>query len=90
MSLPVYIPQGWVSLYGLGTTAGKSGVIPSNAKFKFATIYGLGDCNTGAQIGDSVMFNLDDVKCILALGSAKYTMIEQARLAITENLTIPS
>lgn len=83
-TLPFYIPQGWASLYGLGTAAGITGWLPTNTKFKYAVIYGLGDCNTGAQIGDSVLFNTDDVKCVLAFGSANYTMIESAKLAGTE------
>lgn len=90
MLLPVYLPQGWASLYGFGTVVSKSGIIPNSASFRFATIYGLGDCNTGAQVGDSVMFNMKDVKCVLAFGSGNYTMIEQSKLAITENLTILS
>ena len=83
-SFPIYIPQGWASIYGLGTPVGITGITPGENYWVFGTIYGLGDCNTGAQVGDSVLFNTKDVKVTLALGSAVYTMIETVRLAVTE------
>jgi hypothetical protein len=83
-NLPANIPQGWASLYGIGTAIGITGIRPNNSDWVFATIYGLGDCNTPNNIGDSVMFNTKDVICTLAYDSGIFTMIEQAKLGITE------
>lgn len=80
----MYLPAGWASLYGMGNITGVSGLVPDNIKFKFATIYNLGDGNGIAQIGDSVMFNEEDVICRLAWNNWPYTMIQQAKLAGTE------
>lgn len=80
----MYLPAGWASLYGIGSEVGFSGLVPDNTKFKFASIYSLGDGDGLAQVGDSVMFNEEDVICRLAWNNYPYTMIQQAKLAGTE------
>jgi len=86
----MYLPQGWVSLYGLGSETGVSGLVPDNTIFRFATIYNVGSGdNINAEVGTSVMFNNNDVICRLAWNNWPYTIIEQAKLAGTEIAVTP-
>lgn len=88
MSFPMYIPVSWASIYGIGSQTGISGLVPDNTNFRFGMIYGLGNGDgVDVKVGDSVMFNENDVVCRLAWNNWPYTMIERARLAGVE---IPS
>lgn len=84
MALPVYLGLGMVSIYGSGTTQSINGITVTPNRFKFGTIYQISDTITNNIVGDYVMFKEDDVKCRLAVGGVTYTIIEGARLVITE------
>jgi hypothetical protein len=41
-ALPVYMLDGYVAIYGIGTTIGVNGVRSAISGFKFGTIYQMG------------------------------------------------
>ena len=75
---------GMVSIYGLGTTTSINQMTVTPNKFKFGTIYQIGDAVTNNFIGDRVMFKEVDVTCRLAVGGISYTIIEGAKIVVTE------
>lgn len=90
MNLPMYLQPGRVAIYGAGTASGITSLQPDNAKFLFGRIQQVWNYgNINASIGDWVMFNNDDVICRLILEQWPYTIIEQAKLVITEIQAIP-
>ena len=84
MSVPIYLGLGMVSIYGVGTTRSIHGITVTPNRFKFGTIYQISDTVTNNFVGDFVMFKEADVTCRLAVGGVPYTIIEGARLVITE------
>lgn len=89
MVIPFNVPYGAVAVYGTGNVRGMAGFIPNNQKYKFATIYAIGNIyDTDFAIGDSVMFkeNADPkTECRLAIDNrVTFTIIEQARLVLKE------
>lgn len=91
MNLPIYLQPGEVLIYGAGlATASIQGVEADNNIFKWGIIQQVWNYgNINAMIGDSVMFNDNDVICRLIYNNYPYTLIEQARLVITEFGTPP-
>lgn len=91
MSAPItstplfYLQPGYVAIYGNGSVSGTSGIKPTDQNFLFGNIYQIWD-NGGvnAQVGDSVLFNKNDIKCRLLVSNWPYTIIEQVKLVITE------
>jgi hypothetical protein len=89
MPLPIYLGLGLVAIYGPGVTSSLHGITVVPNSFKFGTIYQMwdnGSVNTNL-IGDVVMFKEDDVVCRLALDGVQHTIMEQAKLVITEYYT---
>lgn len=93
MQLPIYLQPDQVLIYGAGMQVSLTGIVPSGTNFKFGVIQQVWNYgNINAQIGDSVMFNEKDVICRLAINSSNnwpYTLIEQGKIILTENLTMP-
>lgn len=84
MSVPIYLGINLVSIYGIGTTATQNGIAASKA-YRWGTIYQIGDNIHSNFVGDSVLFKATDVTCIIRVnGGAQYTLIEGAKLIITE------
>lgn len=87
MSVPITLPEGFVLVYGRGSTQSVSGIIPDNTSIRFGSIYQVW---AGGEVfvygGTSVMFNPDDAFCRLAWDGRPYTMIEYARLAGDDKL----
>lgn len=85
MSLPIILPVGTVSLYGIGTSVGIIGwSAPTGSKFAYVdTIY---DGAVNFNVGDSVLFKEADVLFRLTYGNAIYTFLEEAKLVLTEQL----
>lgn len=83
--LPVYLGLGLVAIYGGGIERSMSGVSPSQRGelFKFGTIYQLNSV-MGFEVGNPVMFKESDVQCRLAIDVLTYTIIEGARLVLTD------
>ncbi len=91
MDLPIYLQPGEVLIYGAGlATASIQGIRADNDKFLWGTIQQVWNYgNINAMIGDSVMFNNDDVMCRLIYNNYPYTLIQQAKLACTEFAAAP-
>lgn len=83
--LPVYLGLGMVAIYGGGIQQSMSGITPTlkGQQFKFGTIYQINTVS-GFQIGNSVMFRESDVQCRLAIDVLTYTVVEAARLVLTD------
>jgi len=84
-TLPFILPNGYVLVYGIGTIASTTGIVPNNDIFRFGAVSQVW---AGGEVfvyaGTSVMFNENDVFCRLAYNNWPYTMIEAARLAGSE------
>jgi hypothetical protein len=83
--LPVYLGLGLVAIYGGGIQQSMSGISPSQIgqQFKFGTIYQINSVDF--QVGNSVMFNEQDVVCRLTTqNNLVYTIIQGARLVLTD------
>lgn len=86
MPLPIYLPYGVVSIYGIGDNVGISGIKPPK-DFLWGNVdqvsqYGI----VWAKPGDNVLFNDNDVQCRLAYATdnTSYTIIAEAKLVCRE------
>lgn len=89
MSLNAQLYPGLVSIYGEGTQIGTSDIIPSATNFLFGIIdqtWASGG-DIIVQPGQSVMFNKDDVICLLK-ADWTYTLIEQNKILIIETTVL--
>lgn len=90
-TLPVTLPVGAVLIYGLGTIASTTCLIPNNTVFRFGQVSQI---YTGGEVfiypGISVMFKESDVIARLYCNNWPYTFIEAAKLAISEIYTPPA
>lgn len=82
--LPVYLPYNIVSIYGIGSLTGVSGIEIADP-LRFGVIddvsqYGI----QWAQIGDSVLFKETDVECRLVYANSAHTIIPEAKLVLKE------
>ncbi len=84
-ALPVYLGLGMVAVYGAGIGTSMSGIRPTQLgqSFKFGTIYQINSA-PGFMEGNPVMFREEDVVCRLAIGNLTYTLVEGARLVLTD------
>lgn len=83
-SFPIILPVGFVAVYGPGfSTPTPQGVINPPGTL-WGSVYNVWDGGaTYVYNGDSVSFREEDVRCRLAIGSARYTIVP-ARLATKE------
>ena len=84
MAIPAYLPYGIVSIYGIGSKDGVSGIVPPEGAF-FGNVdqvsqYGI----AWVKVGDSVLFYENDVQCRLAYANARYTLVQEAKLVIKD------
>jgi hypothetical protein len=85
MGLSAYLSPGIVSIYGVGSATGVNGMLPSNQNFLFGLVDQVGDGNDiWARVGDSVMFNKNDVRLEVHWNGWWYTLIEQDKIVLTE------
>jgi hypothetical protein len=84
MPLPAVLAYGYISIYGNGFTTSQNWGYPAAAGFRFGVIeqeaqdlYGL--------IGDSVLFKEAEVRCKLSYDNAVHTVVEYAKVVLTEN-----
>lgn len=84
MGLPASLGEGVVAVYGNGVNIGMANMIPQRGNVKFGTIYQVGDVTPRTRIYDSVMFREQDVICRLAWDTQIYTIVEEAKLVLTE------
>lgn len=84
--LPVYLPYNIVSIYGIGSVVGQSGIVQPEG-FLWGNVdavsqYGI----EWAQPGDSVLFPEDGVVCRLAYPpeNTRFTLVPEVRLVCKE------
>lgn len=86
MSLPAYLPYNIVSIYGIGSSVGQSGIVqPSGylwGNVDAVSQYGI----TWAAPGDSVLFRDKDVEARLAYATdnTSYTLVPEVKLVCKE------
>lgn len=86
MIVPFNLPYGTVAVYGSGITRGQAGFIPNDTKYRFATIYSIGNVyDVSFGVGDSVMWKNVEPECrVVTSNRLTFTIIEQARLVLKE------
>lgn len=90
MALPGYLGQGFVSLYGIGTTTGVSG-IEAPEGFLFSTIDGVWNSgNVAAQVGDNILYKTEDVHCRIVWDNATIVLLKEDKIVFTENVITPT
>lgn len=73
-------------MYGEGTLAGLTGIVPDNTNFKFGAVsqvWGYGSWLYG-HLGQSAMFEEKNVECRLSYANWPYTLINEADVLIVE------
>lgn len=85
MSLPITLQYGYVAVYGLGTTSGVSGVIPTDSIWQFGNIeqvsqYGIDAQLAGSYVGCHVVFRKQDAQLAIQYNDWPYTVIKQDNL----------
>ena len=88
--VPINLGYGQVLIYGSGLATGTMGVGVEQGGFRFGNIYQIYDGGeTFFKVGDSVMFDANQIEARLIYLDYYYTLINQARLAISENVFLP-
>lgn len=89
-TVPINLGYGQVLIYGAGLATGVMGVRPEEDRFRFGTIYQIYEGGeTYFSVGQSVMFDITQIEVKLDYQNYYYTLINQARLAISENEFLP-
>jgi len=89
-TVPINLGYGQVLIYGAGLATGTMGVSVEQAEYRFGNIYQIYDGGeTFFKVGDSVMFDATQIEARLIYLDYYYTLINQARLAISENVFLP-
>lgn len=83
-SLPFTLQDGYVAIYGRGTTTGVQN-FPAAAGWKFGEVVQMAPDVYGL-LGESVMFKDIEVRCIIAYQNYPYTLTEKAKLVLTEDI----
>jgi len=86
MSLPVFLPYNIVSIYGIGSSTGGSGIVPPTG-YLFGNIDQVSQYDiVWAKVGDSVLFKDEDIQCRLAYppDNTSYTLVEEVKLVVKE------
>jgi hypothetical protein len=89
-TVPVNLGYGQVLIYGAGLATGTMGFTFEQAKYKFGNIYQIYEGGEAYfNVGDSVVFNVDEIEARIQYQNYYYTLINQSRLAISENEFLP-
>lgn len=84
MSIPAVLPYGYVSVYGVPTNTGNTGMRASG--FVFGAIDQIAPHGiVHAEVGQSVMFKSTDKTCQLTYLNIPYQILEEAKITLTEN-----
>lgn len=91
MSLPIFLPYNIVSIYGIGSETGISGIIPPIPPDTNPMLWGVVDAVSQygiswAKAGDSVLFPNNKVICRLAYPAenANFTLVPEVELVCKE------
>lgn len=86
MSLPIFLPYGLVSIYGIGSSVGVGDIVPPEG-YLFGNIDQISQYNiVWAKVGDNVLFRDAEVECRLAYppDNTSYTLVQEAKLVIKD------
>jgi len=86
MSLPVFLPYGIVSIYGIGSSTGVSDIIPPEG-FLFGRVDQVSQYDIlWAKVNDDVLFKESEIECRLAYppDNTSYTLVQEAKLVIKD------
>ena len=84
--LPIFLPYGIVSIYGIGSSTGTTGIVPPTG-YLFGNIDAVSQYDIQwAAPGQSVLFPDAEVECRLAYptDNTSYTLIAEAKLVCYE------
>jgi len=87
MPLPFNLPVGLVSIYGVGTITGQTGIIAPEG-FEFGVVDQVYSGSVVDVYGKSVMFRQSDKVCTVTYNDWPYVLVEQARLVSTEIIVL--
>jgi hypothetical protein len=89
MGLPAYLSPGMVSIYGAASTSSINGMTPDNIGYLFGMVDQVGDGNNvWARVGDSVMYNENNVVAQLRWNGNWYSLIEQEKIVLVETVLV--
>jgi len=84
MSLPCVLYPGQISIYGVGSTSGTSGIIPGNIDILFGLVNQVsGGGQSMIKVGQSVMYNKNDITDIVNL-EWQYTILPEDKIILIE------
>lgn len=85
-SIPLTLPNGYILVYGWGSTESMSGVANNTPGFLFGSVYQIWDGGTTYVYGgDEVMWNDKNEFCKLTYSGVPYTMLP-ARLVTKQEI----
>lgn len=84
MGIPIRLSPGQLSIYGAGSSVSQNNIIAPTG-FSFGVIDKIWDNGiNGNQVGDSIMFQEQDVLTRLVYSNWIYTIIPQNKIGLTE------
>ena len=89
-TVPVNLGYGQVLIYGSGLATGVMGFSFEESRYRFGNIYQIYDGGESYfNVGDSVVFDVNQIEGRINYLNYYYTLIDQSRLAISENEFLP-
>jgi hypothetical protein len=88
MTLPGYLMQGTLSMYGIGSTTSIQGIIATKG-FLWNTVEAVNPEGVAVQVGDSVLYKDEDVVCRLAWDNATHVILPIDKIVFIENSAAP-
>lgn len=84
MALPGYLGNNMLSLYGIGTATGVSGIVAPKG-FLFSTVEQVfNGSSINAEVGSSVLYREADEVCKLAYANAIHVILPVDKIVFTE------
>lgn len=83
-SLPVYLSQGFISVYGSVSAWGLFDPNESDNNIRFGIINQMNSAPAGLAIGDNVIYNSKDVIAPLFMTDQKYYILEGSKVIAVE------
>lgn len=86
MSLPIFLPYGMVSIYGVGSVTGNTGIVQP-PPFLWGNVDSISQYGISwTEVGSSVLFDDSKVICRLAYAAdnTSYTLIMESNIVVRE------
>ena len=86
MSLPAQLAYGNISIYGIGSNVGISGIVPADG-FLFGTVDAISEYGIFyTSVGDSVLFNPKTQVCKITWDNSIHTILPEEKIVLKEYL----